>query len=297
MESAPEGPASTINSSRICEGGFRVFEDTGEAHRIVGKKGVDIGVALVLVAGMAGQREVRDAVGTPLGFRGEMVDLQGDLLCVAVLALSSPFLEKILAYFVAEERAALVLDAGDLRGLEGLGVEANKFHGEGGDWAPSPKSVDPGERRLDAMAQAGRQPADRSRAVVKTRRAMPEVGGSAVSAEGAALGKPLADGDSAVSELGEPEGDSAGRSLAREGEAGGARTGVEFEHEGLCLATEAGREANRERGKAVNDGSAGVEQRPGPCRMAGHERVVMSVENENAGVTACALAISGGRWP
>ena len=82
-----------------------------------------------------------------------------------------------------------------------------------------------------------------------------------------------------------------------EGEAGGAGTGVEFNVNRLSLTDGAVLKPDDEREPTVVDRGPGLEQRPRPRRMAGHERFLAFAEHEdpallrNAGLTASELSV------
>src|SRR5262249_44258191 len=83
--------------------------------------------------------------------------------------------QQVGAHLKAGKLTPLVFDAGDLRVLQQLSIEAHKFLTHGADGAAAAQAVDPGEDIGQACFQRGRQPAVGTTPVVETRFAIPRV--------------------------------------------------------------------------------------------------------------------------
>jgi hypothetical protein len=108
-------------------------------------------LALALIAGPAGERQVRDPIRAALGAWNDVLDLQRHVRRAAIGTAPVPLLQQVFTDFVTGQFALLVLHTGDLRILERLGIETHQFLTEGGDWSEPAQPRHPVERRVEPM--------------------------------------------------------------------------------------------------------------------------------------------------
>jgi hypothetical protein len=167
----------------------------------------------------------------------------------------------------------LVLDAGDLGILECLGVEADGFDRGGSDRCEALEAFGPGFDVADPAGQRGRQPALRPAPVEEAGLAIAGLAGAAEAAQAAALGQGGGDGGAAMLDV-EGEYDLvAALARADQRHPGGPGAGVDTDLVGLGGAGGAVLQDDGEGVAAENRRPALLEQLPGPCRVAGVERL------------------------
>jgi hypothetical protein len=126
--------------------------------RPVGQKRLHGPIPFRLVAPPAGKRQVRHPIRSAPALGVNVLDFERHVFLPAVGAPTPPLFEQVFAQLVTEERPMLVLDALDVGGLQGLGVEADEFQTDPGHRHPAPEPSHPGGYRLHPMAQTRRQP-------------------------------------------------------------------------------------------------------------------------------------------
>ena len=100
---------------------------------LIGQEEFDRVVAFSFIARLAGKCQVAGPVGSfcrergPWSARNDMLNLEWDVRCIAVSALTAPFFEQILAQLVARQRSLLISDTGDLGVLHLLQIEPDSL--------------------------------------------------------------------------------------------------------------------------------------------------------------------------
>jgi hypothetical protein len=112
-----------------------------------------------------------------------VIQIEGHIDRIAVDTCATPFLEQAFPNFVAGKSSLLVLDTRDLRVLDQLCVEADKFLGDGSRRSQGPELVYDRKRGIDAMLERWWQPAFFPAAVVEARSAVAQVGRTAPAAK------------------------------------------------------------------------------------------------------------------
>src|SRR6516162_1101590 len=92
--------------------------------------------ALGVMTRLAGDGQIRDAIGAVAHRGDDVLDLQRDTGGVAGGALPANLFEQICSYLVARQRSLLVLDARDLGVLHELGIALHQFQRERADPTP-----------------------------------------------------------------------------------------------------------------------------------------------------------------
>ena len=105
----------------------------------------DIPIALALVTGSTGQRQVAHPVRTVPGSRLHMIELQRDIAGITVGALMVPLEQDVLSELIARKRSVLIIHAFDIRVLQGLGIETRQFMADGADGAEPHQAAHPRE--------------------------------------------------------------------------------------------------------------------------------------------------------
>ncbi len=214
----------------------------------------------------------------------DVVDLEGHVLGPTVGTGPAPLLQEIFPDLVSGQGSLLVFDSGDLRVFDLLHVEPDQLLGQFGNGNQSPEPFDPGEGRVDPMAQARGQPAVRTCPVVEPGRPVAKLT-SPPSPEGPALVQFLFDGGSPVMNLRLKQ-DMGGLLPVRlflpdHGESGGLRSGIEFDPNGLGFAPDPVLQPDGERGDPVNHRPSLSQKLPSPGRVAGHQGLLFLVEHKN----------------
>jgi len=156
-----------------------------------------------------------------------VLHLQRHILRTAVGASVPPFLQQILLYLITVKFPPLVLDAGDLRVLELLGVEFGQLHRDGCDGHIAQKPASPGLDVGDAALQRRREPALLAAPVVEAGLAISALTVAPCPAQPRPLHHPPVDLLAAVLHLRRP--DEAAGVLAQDGQARYAAAGVDFQ--------------------------------------------------------------------
>ena len=107
-------------------------------------------------AGWAGERQVRDSIRAALASGVDVFDLQRHVGRATIGAGAVPLLQQVLTHFIACEFTLLVLDAGYLRVVQGLGIEAHHSWLRARDRGLSRVSLHPVDGGVDPMLQRGR---------------------------------------------------------------------------------------------------------------------------------------------
>ena len=100
---------------------------------LIGQEEFDRVVAFRFIARPAGKCQIAGPVGSsrrkrgPWSARNNMLNLEWDVRCIAVSALTAPFFEQILAQLVARQRSLLISDTGDLGVLHLLQIEPDSL--------------------------------------------------------------------------------------------------------------------------------------------------------------------------
>ena len=115
-------------------------ENLFEPVRLTGQEFFDRLVALGRIAWVAGKCQVARSVGAlrrktiSRVARADVLDLERDVRCAALSALSAPFFEQILTQFVTCKRTLLVFLRGDLGVLKFLQIEPDSLYFNRADW-------------------------------------------------------------------------------------------------------------------------------------------------------------------
>ena len=184
--------------------------------------------AFILIAGLAGEREVWDAVAAVSDAGDDVVDGEGAVVPSAVGTAAVPFLEEVLPHFVTLQRPRLIFDPGDLCVRHQLGVELDGFDNQVCYWRPPDKSLGPGGTTEHPVFDRGRQPSFGSGAVLEPRRAVAGFALAAPTPLSFSLQQCVLN-VRAVGQFGRPDDFPARFGLEGEGEAGGFGAGDGFE--------------------------------------------------------------------
>ncbi|EPX83523.1 hypothetical protein Salmuc_02131 [Salipiger mucosus DSM 16094] len=291
-QSVPGGIARRIDRGRVPQRPLCLGPDPGQPGGFSCQERLDRLVALGLVAGLAGQRQVGHAVRSAARARVDMLDLQRHMPRVAVGAAAIPFFQKILPHLVASEGALLVLGAGDLRVVEHLHVEAHALDGDGCDRHQLAVPCRPAGDIVDARLQGWRQPPRGPAPVVEALLTVAQVRGAPTAPVTTPLVHLLADGAATMGHLGEVQ-DIIGRLvLADKRHAGGLRARVDPQFDILRVPFRTILEPDREGVGLVNDGPAVLQEPAGPCGPRRHEGLAVAGKHEYA-----AYAARGGGLP
>src|SRR5260221_14028497 len=77
---------------------------------------------------MAGQHQIRDAVGATSTAWSDMIQFKGTSGGRAIAAAPTPFFEQVSAHFPPDQLATLIFHAGKFWILQELGIEAYSLH-------------------------------------------------------------------------------------------------------------------------------------------------------------------------
>jgi hypothetical protein len=133
----------------------------------------------------------------------DVVQVQRHARDAAIGAVPAVLLQHVFPHLAASERAALVLDAGDLRVLHQLHVEANTLDGNAGERGEAAQLFDPGHAGVDAVLQARGQPPLRPPPVVEPWLPITQIAVPAPAPEASARCQDLADLPAPVRKLGQ----------------------------------------------------------------------------------------------
>lgn len=279
-----EGPSGGVHGRRIFERGFGPGENLLQKIRLLQEKFLDGSVPLLSVAGPAGEGQVGDAIRSAEAFGVDVVDLQRNILRLAVSAGASPFLQEVFPDFVSGQCSLLVFNAGNVRIFHFLKVEPDQLLGESGDGSESPKPFDPRQGGIDPVIQRRRKPPSGNPPIVEPGFPVAERR-SSPSSEGPPLVQLLFDLRPPVVDLGRME-DVDGLFpvpplFPDHDDAGGLRSGVDLDPDGLCFSTDSVFQPNGEGGALVDHGTAFSQKLPGPGRVAGHQGLLFLVQHKN----------------
>ena len=224
------------------------------------QKVLDGSVPLALIAGAAGERQIRDPIRTAPALGVDMLDLQRYVRRATIGTGPAPLLQQVFPHLIPGQRSLLVFHAGDVRGLRRLHIEPHQFLTERGDGRPTAQARDPVRRGLHPMAQARGQPAGGLGAIVEPRGAVAQIGGATAAAERRARRQRLADLVSAMRQFPEPQDmghalDRArvgvnGFGFAHQGQPGGPAARIELQAQRLNRPANSLLQADGERGQA-----------------------------------------------
>jgi len=281
-QSVEEGPAGGVDGCGIGQRLMQLPFDVLDPSRVFRKKGLDGLAALLLVAGDAGEGEVADPVGAASSFGTDVIDVERNVLRIAVGALPAPLFEQVLAQLIAHKGAILVLGSRDLRVFDELHIEAHQFLNDRGDRSDLSQPSHCRGHRVDAVLKRWRNLAFRLMPVVESGSAIAQVGAAPPSAEAYALLEGLTDRSPTVFEFkqGHYSSDGGGLVLAHDGDAGLFGAGIDLEREVLGDAAAAVDQANGEGVHLVDAGAASVEEKPCTLFRARHEGLLVFGENE-----------------
>lgn len=289
LQCLEQPPAGGVDRRCVLQGSLGLGQDLLQPLGIVRQELPNVPAALRGVASLTGQGEVRHPVGPTFGPAVYVLDLERDVLGIAVGALPMPLLQQILPDFVALECALLVLDATDLRVLHGLGIEADEFLGQNRNGSHSLKVPDPGHCSVHPMLEAGGQPSLSAGPIAEPGRTIAQVARPPATAVARALLERLGNAASTVLEFAKPQsladlpGDLGDRNP------GELRAGIEGEADRLDRALLALLEADHEGEQLGHHGPAVLQQDARTGGSAGHQRPSLLGQYKNTGVTTCTL--------
>lgn len=294
-------PARRIDGGGILERRFGLRLDLVQPRRLAFQEVLNGSTPLALIAGSAGERQVRDPIRTAPRAWNDMLDLQRHVRRATIGAGPIPLLQQVFAHLIPGQRSLLIFHAGDVRGLHRLHIEPHQFLTERGDGRPTAQARDPVRRGLHPMAQARGQPAGGLGAIVEPRGAVAQIGGATAAAERRARRQRLADLVSAMCEFAEPQdmGHAINRTscgidgfrLAYQGQPGGPTPRIELDPQRLGRPADPILEPDGERCQAHHDRTPALQQQPRALLGARHQRTFLFVEYEyrHRSVPKCAL--------
>ena len=156
---------------------------------------------LLLVAFDARDRQIGKTVGTASRLRNDVLHVERHTALCAVDAPASELLQEVLLEFIAGKFALLILDAGDLRVLHPLRVKLHEFLSNPAHGRKPAKTVDPGERRVDAVLKRRRQPSLRFASIQEPGSAIAEIAAPAAAPQLTPRRQGVSDRGSAVLEI------------------------------------------------------------------------------------------------
>jgi hypothetical protein len=169
-------PAGHIHGRGVPERLLGLGQDPLQKIRLIGQELPNILSALGPVAIQAGQGQVAQSVRSSLGLGSEVFHTEGHVLGPTIGTLPTPLLQQIFPDLVTLEFPLLVRYPRDVRVLEFLCVELHILQVDPGDRNPPGIPPHPGEDVPHPTLHGGRQPPWRAASIVKTRRAVPQVG-------------------------------------------------------------------------------------------------------------------------
>ena len=284
LETFEQSPPGGVDGRRIFQRGLGPGADPFQNIRPFCQKPLDRTISLLPVAGPAGESQVGDSVRSAKAPGMDVVDLQRNILRLAVSAGPAPLVQEVFPDFVSGQCSLLVFDTGNFRVFRLLEVELHEFLADPRDGNELPEAFDPGHRGLHPVAERRGQPAFGPSSVVEPGLAVAEPRPFSFP-EGPSLVQLLSDLRSPVGNLGRME-DVDGLFpvlllLPDHDDAGGLRSGVDLDPDGLGVAPDPVFQPDRERGETVDHGPAFSQKLPGPGRVAGHERVLFLVQHKN----------------
>ena len=239
---------------------------------------------LLLVAFDARDRQIRKTVGTASRLRNDVLHVERHTALCAVDAPASELLQEVLLEFIAGKFALLILDAGDLRVLHPLRVKLHEFLSNPAHGRKPAKTVDPGERRVDAVLKRRRQPSLRFASIQEPGSAIAEIAAPAAAPQLTPRRQGVSDRGSAVLEIDEVE--RVMRFfliLPNDRDAGLLRARIDL-HDDL-LHDRIGKrpvdDADREGLQFVYAGPAGLQELSRSCGPTGHQRFVVLVQDKD----------------
>lgn len=128
FKTVDQSPSARIDGCGIFKRRFRLRLNALEPIGFAFQKFSNRSAALVLIARLTGQGQIRDAVAAACGARLDMFDLQRHVVLPAIGTGAMPFLQQIFPDFIACEFALLILNATDFRVDHRLQIELDEFN-------------------------------------------------------------------------------------------------------------------------------------------------------------------------
>ena len=113
-------------------------------------------VVFILIAGLASEREVGNAVAAVSDAGDDVLDGERPVASLAAGAFAAPFFEEVFPPFVTLQSPRLIFDPGDLCVRHQLGVEPDVFDNQLCYWRPPDKSLGPGSTTEHPVFDRGR---------------------------------------------------------------------------------------------------------------------------------------------
>ena len=278
-----ERPPGGVDGRCVPERGLGPGENLFQKIRLLREKLLDGSVPFLLIAVTTGQGQVRYAIRPAKASGMDMVDLQGNVFRPAVGALPSPFFQEIFPDLGSGQCPLLVFDPGNFRVFHPLEIESDQFLGDSRNGSESSEAFDPGSGGLHPVLQRRGQPAFLPSPVVEPGFPVAERR-SSPPPEGPALVQFLFDPCPPMTDLGRME-DVEGLFpvlllLPDHGDPGGFRPGVDLDPDGLGLSPDPVFQPDRKRGETVDHGLLPFQEKACPFLGAGHERLLVFVQDE-----------------
>ena len=277
-------PPGGVDRRGVAERRLQLLSNTCQKLGLTLEKLLNRLGSLLLVAFDAGDRQIGKTVGTASCLRNDVLHVERHAALCTVDAPASELLQEVLLEFVAGKFALLIFDAGDLRVLHPLRVELHEFLSNPAHGREPAKTVDPGERGVDAVLKRRRKPSLRFASVQEPGSAIAEIAPPAAAPQLTPRRQGVADRGSAVLEVDEIE-----RMmrffliLPNDRDAGLLRARIDL-HDDL-LHDRIGKrpvdDADREGLQFVYAGPAGLQELSRSCGPAGHQRFVVLVKDKD----------------
>ena len=277
-------PPGGVDRRGVAERRLQLLSNTCQKLGLTLEKLLNRLGSLLLVAFDAGDRQIGKTVGTASCLRNDVLHVERHVALCAVDAPASELLQEVLLEFIAGKFALLILDAGDLRVLHPLRVKLHEFLSNPAHGRKPAKTVDPGERRVDAVLKRRRQPSLRFASIQEPGSAIAEIAAPAAAPQLTPRRQGVSDRGSAVLEIDEVE--RVMRFfliLPNDRDAGLLRAWIDL-HDDL-LHDRIGKrpvdDADREGLQFVYAGPAGLQELSRSCGPAGHQRFVVLVQDKD----------------
>jgi len=184
-------------------------------------------ICFALVTVMTTEREITHAITAPTTLRENMIQLEGDLVALAICTPMLPFGQDIFADLHPEKGSALIGNPVDFWIVQRLWIKANQFLTDRPDGTPAPEPLHPGHHLKHAAEQRGSQPALRSPSIRISGRAIPSGALSSGTACGTALAQRFTDLRASMRQFRCP--DHVPRVIVDHRQARGLGAGINFE--------------------------------------------------------------------
>jgi hypothetical protein len=235
---------------------------------------------LGVVARLTGKREVAHPIGAAARPGHKVLDLERHAGRATVGAPAPKLLQQVFTDLIAGQLPLLIRCASDLGLLQELGVKADEFLREGGDWGEPAEPSHPGLHVAHPGGEGGWQPPVRSTAVVQARGAVAGVAVPPPAANGTAGQQGVSNPLPPMPHLAGPCDLATAVVYQREASGSAARIHLQPERHWLRIRHRA-LEDDRERITPQDGGLPGCEQPPRPRWMAGRERPLFRVHDKD----------------